>query len=84
MNEDILNSLKDYCIKVVERIKEEYGENEKYKDLLEVGYSFANDLAGLPVFANISFSGYVQLFGGSVTSLISRFMLHKAREFGII
>lgn len=82
MNEDILNRLKDHCIKVIWGIKEAYGENEKYKDLLKEGYSFANDLASLPVFANISFSGYMQLFDVGTTSLISNFMFRKARVFG--
>ena len=83
MNEDILNCLKDYCIGIVERIKEECGENEKYKDLLEVGYSFANDLANLPVFCNISFFGYMRLFEDATILLINNFLFHKAREFGI-
>ena len=84
MNENVLNCLKDYCIEIVERIKEAYGENEKYKDLLKEGYSFANDLASLPVFANISFSGYMQLFEDATTFLLGNFLFHKARVFGII
>ena len=83
MNEDILNRLKDYCVDVVKRTKEACGENEKYKDLLEEGYSFANDLVNLPVFGNISFSGYMQLFDYATTLLISNFLFHKGKEFGI-
>lgn len=83
MNEDILNSMKDYCIELVDQIKEDYGENEKCADLLAEGYALANDLAKLPVFRNISFYGYLKLFDYSITMLLNNFLYRKAKELGI-
>lgn len=83
MNEDILNSMKDYCIELVDQIKEDYGENEKCSDLLAEGYALANDLANLPVIRNVSFYGYRKLFDYSITMLLNNFLYRKAREFGI-
>lgn len=83
MNEDILNSMKDYCIEVVDQIKEDYGENEKCSDLLAEGYALANDLANLPVFRNVSFYGYLKLFDYSITMLLNNFLYRKAKELGI-
>ena len=84
MNEDILNSMKDYCIDYVDRIREAYGESEKYKDLLAEGYALVNDLVNLPAIRNVSFDGYMWLFDFSVTSLLRNFLFYKAREFKII
>lgn len=83
MNEDILNSMKDYCIELVDQIKEDYGENEKCSDLLAEGYALANDLAKLPVFRNISFYGYLKLFDYAITMLLNNFLYRKAKELGI-
>lgn len=83
MNEDILNSMKDYCIEVVDQIKEDYGEGEKYTDLLAEGYALANDLANLPVFSNISFCGYMELFDYPITMLLNNFLYRKVKELGI-
>lgn len=83
MNEDILNSMKDYCIELVDQIKEDYGENRKCADLLAEGYALANDLANLPVFKNISFCGYMELFDYAITILINNFMYRKVKELGI-
>lgn len=84
MNEDILNCLKDYCIEFVDKMKEAYGESEKYKDLLAEGYALVNDLANLPAIRNVSFDGYMKLFDSASTLLLKNFLFHKAKEFKIV
>ena len=84
MNEDILNCMKNYCIEVVDQLREDCGESEKYGGLLAEGYALANDLANLPAIRSISFYGYMELFDYATTIMLNNFLYHKAKEFKII
>lgn len=83
MNEDILNSMKDYCIEIVDTMREEFGENGNYSELLQNGYALSEELASVTVIKNSSFVEYMELFDECVTVILDNFLIATGKKLGI-